>query len=323
MNTIHNYFKKKEKSFLINKKIHNILIYYLLSLFRQTIDIKYWNNKIELNRFPIFDTVLIETRTDCNRKCSFCPQSIYTRPLEIMSEDVFEKIITNLSKINFSGRLGLFVTNEPLLDKRITKLIFIAKKTLPNVKIDINTNGNLLDLDLTNKLFESGIDYIKIDDYRKDRHIFPNKLSKNIKKIYDSFKDDKRIDFRKRLYEESLSNRGGSMDSKQDKTPKNKAKNIFCSDPFTRIVFSPNGDVVLCCMDYNFQEKLGNIMQSDIINIWNSENFLSIRKSLIAKDRSNLCAKCNKNEYSGIFDRILIKKSYYIKRFNYIFLKKK
>ena len=42
----------------------------------------------KFNEFPLFSQVLIETRTDCNKRCSFCPQSFYKRPVKSMKWDV-------------------------------------------------------------------------------------------------------------------------------------------------------------------------------------------------------------------------------------------
>ena len=119
--------------------------------------------------FPDLTQVLIETQTDCNRSCSFCPQSESIRPYKQIEWSVYTNIIDQLGKGGFSGRIALFMTNEPLLDKELINRIIYAKNVSPKFFIDINTNGNLLDLKLIDQLFDAGLDNLSIDDYRSDR----------------------------------------------------------------------------------------------------------------------------------------------------------
>jgi len=79
----------------------------------------YLNSYYETHKeFPLFSQILIETRTDCNKRCSFCPQSFYRRENEVMKWRIFKKIIDSLTDIGFAGRIALFVSNEPLLETR-------------------------------------------------------------------------------------------------------------------------------------------------------------------------------------------------------------
>lgn len=49
-----------------------------------------------------------------------------------------------------------------------------------------------------------------------------------------------------------------------------------------------NGDVFLCCCDYDFDTVFGNIYQDSIRDIWNSVE----RKNMISKSFSNFCTNC-------------------------------
>lgn len=63
-----------------------------------TNDIKYLKEYYESKgRFPLFSQVLIETRTDCNNRCPFCPHSFNKKELKIMEWEVFCRIIDNLA----------------------------------------------------------------------------------------------------------------------------------------------------------------------------------------------------------------------------------
>src|SRR5213595_220595 len=63
--------------------------------------------------------VSLETMTTCNQKCYFCPVSIAPREDESMSDEMFERIVEELT--DFRDTLeGVFLQsyNEPTLDRR-------------------------------------------------------------------------------------------------------------------------------------------------------------------------------------------------------------
>ncbi len=57
-----------------------------------------------------------------------------------------------------------------------------------------------------------------------------------------------------------------------------------------------NGDVVLCCDDWNHSTILGNLKNQTIEEIWNGEKLRAIRQAHIKGEfyRVPLCAGCNK-----------------------------
>jgi len=116
----------------------------------------------KFQKFPMFSQVLIETRTDCNKRCSFCPQSFYNRKLAIMKWGVYKLIIDSLAEVGFAGRIALLVSNEPLLEVRLLKMIKYAKKKSSRFFIDITTNGKILTLDIVDQLLSAGLENLNI-----------------------------------------------------------------------------------------------------------------------------------------------------------------
>lgn len=251
---------------------------------------KYYN---ENQKFPLFCQVLIETRTDCNRKCSFCPQAFQQRPFKEMEWEVFESIIQNLVKIGFSGRIAFDMTNEPLLDKRIVDMVTYARKASPRFFLDITTNGNLLTLELADRLFAAGLDNMDINDYRSDRTMKAYKLSKNLEIVSKAYANSPKLTFNYRKTDEILTSRGGNV----AKAVENKHIHSFCNYPFRKLNISPYGDVILCCMDYMYEVKLGNVMEKDLEEIWYSQEFDEYRFMLLKRKREKICAKCDEYQY--------------------------
>jgi hypothetical protein len=66
-----------------------------------------------------------------------------------------------------------------------------------------------------------------------------------------------------------------------------------CGDSLNHNVLLPNGDVVLCCMDYGLQHILGNLLQSDYKSLFSSEAFKRIQQGLDDDSRDVLCRYCD------------------------------
>lgn len=102
--------------------------------------------------------VVIEIFSACNRRCSYCPQSLVKRNNEYMADDLFNKILDELREIQYRNYICLNLYNEPLLyfDFLIERMQTVRQK-LPNAKMIFSTNGDFLNIDYLNKLYENGL----------------------------------------------------------------------------------------------------------------------------------------------------------------------
>ena len=262
-----------------------------------TNDISYLKDYYDKNgNFPMFSQVLIETRTDCNNHCPFCPHAFNKKPLNIMDWEVFCRIIDNLSAINYNGRIALMVSNEPLLEERLMKMIKYAKSVSQRFFLDITTNGRLLNLKLVDELFQTGLDNININDYRADRDLRPKGLSKNLEPIFDAYYNNPKITFQYRRLDEKWPNYAGNIPQNFD-----PEKFGFCNFPFRKLNIAYNGDVVLCCDDFMYDTCYGNVMSSDLLDCWNHPEFNKIRLALLENKRIGLCSRCNDSQNYNAF----------------------
>ncbi len=256
--------------------------------------VKYYQDYYETHqKFPLFCQVLIETRTDCNRRCSFCPQAFTQRPFKEMGWEVYERIIHELARLEFSGRIGLTMTNEPLLDKRLVDMVRYARKSSPRFFLDVTTNGNLLTIEIADVLFAAGLDDLNINDYRTDRDNQRFKLSKNLEVLSEAYANNPKVNVSYRRTDEILSTRGGNV----EKNALNKHLHAFCNYPFRKLAISPYGDVVLCCMDYLYEVTFGNVMEQKLEDIWHSKELDEYRFMLLQKTRERICAQCDEYQY--------------------------
>ena len=61
-----------------------------------------------------------------------------------------------------------------------------------------------------------------------------------------------------------------------------------------QVIIDWNGDVFLCPQDWQRRQTMGNIMQTEIFEIWNGPILSKYRRKLLSGERSlNPCNQCN------------------------------
>lgn len=231
----------------------------------------------------LFTSINLETYGHCNRKCDFCfhSNSFPNRDAGIMDEDIYYKIIDELSQLNFAGRISPHFYGEPLLDKRIIKFISYIRKKCPYAYIRFSSNGDMLTEELLIKLIKNGLDKILItnyDDFEKNDLLkLSQKYSDYIK--YRNYKDI------------NIVNRAGRLFN-----IKNKNINKPCLRPSNQLVINWKGNVLLCCNDYYEEYIFGNIKNESIVKIWDSNQFKKYREILRKKagrNKIDICKNCD------------------------------
>lgn len=127
-------------------------------------------NTLTPTDFPI--DVLIETIAYCNLRCSMCPQKTIKRPKGEMDFDVFSKIADEIAEVSPTTRVWLAIMGEPLLLRdKIIKMIHYAKRKGIE-EIHFNTNANLMDNEMAEKLVDAGVDvmYMGLDAFTRETY---------------------------------------------------------------------------------------------------------------------------------------------------------
>jgi len=206
----------------------------------------------------------------------------------------------DLKGVNFDGTILYSAFGEPLLYKDIERLIELSVKHCPKARIEIITNGDLLTLEKLVKLFQAGLSLVCISMYDGPHQI---EHFNNFKKAA-GLKDDQFV-LRKRWLSPqehfgiTLSNRAGAWGMKDIgigalKEPMERP----CYYPFYQIIIDYDGSVLLCTHDWGRHLILGNIKDSSILDIWNSEVAKKVRTALARKDRN--FAPCNVCDVEGV-----------------------
>jgi sulfatase maturation enzyme AslB (radical SAM superfamily) len=257
----------------------------------------------------------------CNIQCIMCPIKQSIRK-EIMSNDIFERIVINLLPIRDNIKIfTLLGLGETLLDRNVADKIEIAKK-YQFKEVGLFTNAMLLTKVMTDNLLNSGIDVLicSIDGYtaKTQKKIRKNSDLKKIIKNIDYFikrRDQSKIIIRftrqdlnkqewpdffdfwsKKLKRNDLvlcydvHNAGRNIEIDRNRLK----KKIKCSEVYKRMIIFSDGSIGLCCGDQFGHYDIGNILNSDPVKLYNSSLFRHYRKEM---DKGNilnleLCRDC-------------------------------
>lgn len=246
----------------------------------------------------MFATVGIETTTNCNRTCSYCPVSNKERHSqrgpETISDELYSLILKQLSELNFSGKLALQGYGEPLLDPKLPIRIQEARKKLPKTYITINSNGDFLRTEILNQLVNQGLSHIYVTNHSNRtephkylREILANPLLSGLISYYPRLN--------------RLQNRGGSVDisefARQNRvaTPDNIDK---CSSSVRTLTINADGSVIVCDNDHSKTDIIGTINpENHILEIWRQSKFKEIRDGIRSRIFTcSVCQNCNIGE---------------------------
>lgn len=263
-----------------------------MSKFKYDYEYKKLTKKYSGNKIPMFRIVEIETINRCNGKCAFCPVNVTEpqRKYAKMSDELFYKIIDELSAINYDGMISLYSNNEPLLDERIISFANYAREKVQSAFINLATNGSLLTIEKVNELY-APLDACTIDNYSDN-----NEINSNLVDVIDyinknNYTDVFNIVMRKQ--HEVLTTRGGLAPNRKGELI--KTINHGCFYPFIQLVVRPDGKCSLCCNDALGKMTLGDVNKNSLEEIWYSKEYSDIRSEMIKHKRNNisLCKYCD------------------------------
>lgn len=272
----------------------------------------------------MFKKIYIEITNMCNLKCEFCIPC--KREAKMMSVSEFEEVIKKVYK--YTKVVTLHVKGEPLLHKNLEEILNIIHKY--NLMVNITTNGTLIreNLDILKKSKCIKQINFSLHSFNQNDHM----SSLYLKNIFDSVSELSDITISYRLWNlEDIRNNDvndyiiselESYYNLSNLKERLKLKNVFeineniyinqdteftwpslesdeiiesgkCWALRKQIAILVDGTVVPCCLDNNGDIPLGNIFESDLDSILNSEKALYIKSNFgNGKIVCKLCKTC-------------------------------
>jgi radical SAM protein with 4Fe4S-binding SPASM domain len=291
-------------------------------------------NAFELEtEFPLF--LHVEPNYKCNFRCPMCTQGIPALKEKFgYKERLTTKDIASIVEqgqqagcpsISFQG------DNEPFLIKEIADWFKMARDA-GFIDIMVNTNGSVMTEKLAGRIIESGLTRIRFSldaatlatyerirvggDFKKVcRNIdtflaMRARLGAKLPKVGVNFVKMASNAHEIRQFKELWASRADYVvvqdfmapDVEGDYTAMDidgrpVVPEFRCTQPWQRLYIRGNGDVTPCCAMFSSHLKLGNIHESKLIDLWQSEQAVALRR-LHADGRyreNSICLRCSKN----------------------------
>ena len=259
-------------------------------------------------------TVQIQTIDACNARCIMCPYKSIEHTGKAIDDDLFVRIVDQIAEQVDTGlvvelvEIHLFFQNEPLLDRKLFQRANYIREKLPLSCIIIITNGLLLPK-LKQEIIESDFDEIYFSLYGYDAQSFnritelkinKDKFSEMINAIRE-IKQSKRLKtkltlswrrVKGRIVLRDYSSRAGFY---SNKILHSQIKGCRKNRADKWLHFHADGEMVLCCMDWQKETVLGNIKQQSLGEILNSETYRKLRLQVrgeVDSKRDFICKRC-------------------------------
>lgn len=220
----------------------------------------------------MFERACFESNAGCNfNKCWYCPQSVDPKENHLMSDEVFQTMVEQLSKIGWRGFRGMFAPvffGEPtMLSSKLVDMMDFARQRLPQAEIHVFTNGILLTSDLYNQLTRVGVDKIVLTRHQ-------GASTRNIERLRSQIQPNK---YKEKIWDRTLDdiklwNRGPVT------IPPDRVLHLErCPMATEQLTVDWRGNILFCCNDYYGSYQHGNIMERDILSIWKDPEFAKLR----------------------------------------------
>ncbi len=263
----------------------------------------------------------IETSSQCNRTCHYCPNSQNDRisSNSFLEDNKFKGFVNDLGIIDYRQELHFVGFNEPLLfmDNILAKIV-LARKSVPRAKIVVFTNGDYLKPEGLDQLIAAGTDeliisvHLPLNRPYSDESIFTriNKIAKRLGTpitplayVKDTMISARlvhsgiAITIRQTDYERLGSNRAATLDAVGEQI---ETRTAACLMPIYQFIVGHQGAVVPCCVmvsddPRNAKFIVGRLQQApSIFDIYCNRSFVEWRRSLFNLAPKNApCEKCN------------------------------
>ncbi len=274
----------------------------------------------------------IETVALCNARCTMCTSRNCRRETRLMTDELFAKIVGELAPhSNGIKRITIQGLGEPLLDKQLETRIRMLKDAGAAL-VAFATNGSLMNAKRAAAILDCGVDEVtfSVDGITRETyegiriglkfdevmanieqfvHLRNRIKAKTVIRIrwtaqqanHDELQGFNRF-WNKRLgpgdtaYAKIIHTWGNTAE--YDELPDNydfeRLNRQPCPSLWTSLIIFSDGQIPLCCSDFNARICLGDVKRQTITDVWNSPILARIREKHLTAGRGTMamCANC-------------------------------
>lgn len=261
--------------------------------------------------------IQIETVLGCDAECPFCPHKSIDRTPAVMREEVWRKIVDDTRGLGITYRP--FLQNEALIDKRLARIVACIKED-PTARVEINTNGNLLDERRGRELIEAGIDLVRFSIDAFSPETFARcRVGLDYRRVVENAE---RFAALARATGGRVATEARMIDMEDNRDEQEPFVEYWSSrvdralivplyhwpwDPGVEMVRKPclkmreemffytDGRAVLCCWDIAGRAVIGDVTRESVLEIWNGAERRRCADHLSRGEREKivLCSRCD------------------------------
>ncbi len=262
------------------------------------------------------NTMQITTQIGCGNSCAYCPQDKITSSYpkgasRRMSLDLFKQCLHKIPKdtyIHFSGM------SEPWLNPECTRMLTYAHTQGFKIRVFTTLAGmTIADIEQLASIPLAGFRVhlparesqmnIAVDDKYLDL-LGRIASSASLKAVFNAHGHDIPSSITSLLNKHGkeiiilpLSTRAGNVPLPKAPSPSRKKRVLGCIRGLQQNVLLPNGDVLLCCVDWGMRHKIGNLLTSNYADLFLSQEFQRVRKGMWEPSEDTLCKYCDSFTY--------------------------
>ena len=275
----------------------------------------------------------IEPTNVCNFRCVSCPQCLQdykqvTGYYQKMDMELYEKIINDVKAMGRPKVIKLFGYGEPMLHPQLPRMVELAKTVAD--RVEFTSNCTVLTEKMAQRLIDAKLDYLRCSIYSNNQteHDKFTQVKFDIDRIYNNIKrlrqmrtgdypyiyvkmfetttpheaelfKEKYKDIADEVAFEIIHNMSGydGIEAKLGIDIPARTPKSICPLPFYMTSIGANGDVTVCCIDWSFSSKVGNIKEQSLSEIWNGEPLRKFQRLMLA-GRSHEYASCKSCTWS-------------------------
>lgn len=292
----------------------------------------YQQYMLKRSRFMNYPSaVSIETTGRCNAACNFCPHPGLERNKGVMSDEMFEKIISDLEQIPKDHPLVITpgVVNEPFMDKKFFPRLQMINERLPQARLTLFSNMNVMPKDFETQIISiRNIDYINVsfnaanaNEYEAVMKIKFDRTVKNLKtlmslnrqhkifkipvilsRVSDLTEADHRYASEVRAIFSEFKEGEDYLFKVKNRTnwlnkldiPSTEVPVLQPCSAWYELYIHSDGHVPHCCMDSDASFSIGHIMKNSVLEIYNGPQFKHLREKSVSRGEAGFpCNQCS------------------------------
>ncbi|MCX4296479.1 MAG: SPASM domain-containing protein [Lachnospiraceae bacterium] len=275
-----------------------------------------------------FRDLTLEITTHCQGNCIVCVRDKIRYKLGNMTQQLFEKAVTEADELyaKYGGGVefvDLGGMGEPLLDAQIEEKLKWLDMHYPNIQVGLTTNGQLL----MNKkeVICKYVDILKISNYGFTKQSFEkvhrgSLIFENVKDNIETFlsipskcrpktimsflvlrenegEENAWKEYWEGKCEELYIWRPHNWAGYRESHTKQEQQNCrSCGRPGKDFVVRANGDISVCCLDFNREMSIGNLYENSFEDIYEGEilkKIVDMHKNKSFFEYENICQHCD------------------------------